>query len=149
MQHIYLGSYIVPYPYVLFLLLLPFEVPKIASLFIALLLGVVIDLFCNSSGLHTSSALVAIFSRYYILKYVSPRDGYDAAVQPNVYDMGLQWFITYAGSIIFIHHTYFFYLEAFRFTEFFSVLLRVILSSVSTFLVCYLLQFLFYKNQYK
>lgn len=145
-QNLYLSSYVVPYPYILAILILPFETPRILVLLIGLIIGVSIDLFNSTSGIHASSALLIAFARYYILKYVSPREGYDAGVKPIVYDMGLQWYIIYAGSLILIHHFYFFYLEVFRFSEFFRVLLRIILSSVATFVFCYLLQFLIYRQ---
>ena len=89
------------------------------------------------------------FARYYILKYMSPREGYDAILKPTVDDMGLQWFITFAGSLVLIHHFFFFYLEVFRFSEFFRTFLRSILSSIGTFLFIYLIQFLFFTITYR
>jgi hypothetical protein len=87
------------------------------------------------------------FSRYYVLKFISPREGYDAGVQPTTEDMGLAWYLSYAGTLVLIHHLFFFYMEAFRFTDFFRTLLRVILSSIGTFGFIYLIQFLFYTNK--
>jgi hypothetical protein len=75
---------------------------------------------------------------------MSPREGYDITLKPTVDDMGLQWYITYAGSLILIHHFFFFYLEVFRFSEFFRTFLKVILSSIGTFVLVYLMQFLVY-----
>jgi hypothetical protein len=146
-QNINLGSYIILLPYVLIIIIIPFETPRLLLLFISFLTGVCIDYFYDSSGLHASACTLMGFSRYYVLKFISPREGYDAGVQPTVEDMGLAWFLSYAGTLIIIHHLCFFYLEAFRFTEFFRTLLRVILSSVGTFAFIYLLQFLFYRNK--
>lgn len=143
-QHIQLGTYIILLPYILSIILLPFETPKMVLLFSSFLLGVCIDYFYDSSGLHASACTLMGFSRYYVLKFISPREGYDAGVQPSVDDMGLAWFLSYAGTLVVIHHLFFFYLEAFRFTEFFRTLLRVVLSSIGTFGLIYLLQFLFY-----
>ena len=89
------------------------------------------------------------FARYYVLKFVSPRDGYDVVVQPTIEDMGLEWYVKYAGVLIFVHHLLFFYFEVFRFDEFFRTLFRVILSSIGTFLLVYLIQFLFYSKRKK
>lgn len=87
------------------------------------------------------------FSRYYVLKFISPRDGYDVGVQPIVKDMGLAWFLSYAGTLVVIHHFFFFYLEVFRFSEFFRTFSRAVLSSIGTFILIYLLQFLFFTNR--
>lgn len=146
-QNINLSSYIIPLPYVLFIILLPFETPKLLLLIISFILGCTIDVFHNSSGLHASACTVMGFSRYYLLKFMAPREGYDAALKPIVDDMGLQWFITYAGGLILIHHFFFFYLEVFRFSEFLRTFIRVILSSISTFVLIYLFQFLFYTKR--
>lgn len=143
-QNINLTSYVILLPYVMVILMLPFETNKMIVLFVSFLLGVCIDYFYDSSGLHAFACTLMGFSRYYVLKYVSPRDGYDVGVNPTVEDMGLAWFLSYAGILIFIHHLFLFYLEVFRFSEFFVTLFRVVLSSIGTFGLIYLIQFLFY-----
>lgn len=145
-QNIRLGSYIILFPYVLFILLLPFETNKLWVLFLSFVTGLVIDMFYDTAGLHAATCTIIGFSRYYILKLLSPREGYDAGLKPTIDSMGPIWFITYSGIIIFIHHLFFFYLEIFRFSEFFRTLLRVILSSVGTFSLVYIIQFLFNSN---
>jgi hypothetical protein len=146
-QNINLGSYIIMLPYVLIILVLPFETPRLLLLFLSFLVGIVIDFFYDTSGLHASACTLMGFGRYYVLKFISPRDGYEAGVQPTVEEMGQAWFLSYAGTLILLHHFLFFYLEAFRFSEFFRTFLRVILSSVGTFVLIYLIQFLFYTNR--
>lgn len=143
-QNINLSSYVILLPYVLVILMLPFETSKLLVLFSSFLLGVCIDYFYDSSGLHAFACTLMGFSRHYILRYVSPREGYDAGVKPTVEDMGIAWFLSYAGTLVLIHHLFLFYLEVFRFSEFFSTLLRVILSSIGTFGLIYLIQFLFF-----
>lgn len=145
-QNIRLGSYIILLPYVLFLLLLPFETPKLTVLAIAFFTGLTVDLFYDSAGVHAATCTLIGFLRYYILKLLAPREGYDAGLKPTIDSMGAVWFVTYAGLIIFIHHLFFFYLEIFRFSEFFRTLLRVILSSIGTFSLVYVIQFLFNTN---
>ncbi len=145
-QNINLSGYIILLPYVMIILMMSFETPKLVVLFTSFLLGVCIDYFYDSSGLHASACTIMGFARYYVLKYVAPRDGYDVGVKPTVEDMGLEWFIRYAGTLILIHHFFLFYLEIFRFSEFFYTLLRVILSSIGTLSLIYLIQFLFFSN---
>jgi hypothetical protein len=146
-QNINLGGYIILLPYVLIIVVLPFETPRLLLLGVSFLVGVIIDFFFDSSGLHASACTIMGFSRYYVLKFISPREGYDAGVQPTTEDMGLAWYLTYAGTLVLIHHLFFFYLEAFRFSDFFRTLLRVILSSIGTFGFIYLLQFFLYKTK--
>jgi hypothetical protein len=146
-QNVNLGSYIILLPYVMWILLLPFETNKQLVMVSAFGIGVCIDYFYDSSGLHACACTLMGFSRHYILKYVAPRDGYDSGVKPTIEDMGLGWFVRYAGTLIVIHHFALFYLEIFRFSEFFLTLFRVILSSAGTFGFIYIIQFLFYNGR--
>ena len=145
-QNIRLGSSIILFPYILFILLLPFETPKLVVLLAAFVTGLVIDMFYDTAGVHTAVCVFIGFLRYYILRLLSPREGYEVGFSPTLHSMGSVWFITYAATIIFIHHFCFFYMEIFRFSEFFRTLLRVILSSIGTFCLVYVIQFLFYSS---
>lgn len=145
-QNIRLGSSIILFPYVLFILLLPFETPKLLVLILSFFIGIIIDMFYDTAGIHAAACTVIGYLRYYILKIVSPREGYDVGLSPTISSMGTIWFITYSLSIIFIHHLFIFYIEIFRFNEFFRTLLRVILSTIGTFIFVYIIQFLFYKT---
>lgn len=95
-------------------IVLPFETNRLVVLFSSFFLGVCIDYFYDSSGLHAFACTVLGFARYYVLKYIAPREGYDEGVQPNVSDMGLEWFIRYAGTMILIHH---FFLSIWKFSD--------------------------------
>jgi hypothetical protein len=130
----------------MWIIMLPFETNKLIVLFTSFLMGVSIDYFYDSSGLHAFACTMMGFSRHYVLKYISPREGYDAGVEPTIEDMGLEWFLRYAGTLVVIHHFFLFYLEIFRFSEFFSTLFRVILSSAGTVGLIYLIQFLFFST---
>lgn len=148
-RNINLGTYFILLPYVMFILLLPFETPRLLILLFSFLIGITIDMFYSTPGLHASACTAMGFGRYYVLKFISPREGYDVVVQPTISDMGLEWFIKYAGVLIVIHHFLFFYMEVFRFSEFFRTFFRSLLSSVGTFMIIYLIQFLFFANRSK
>lgn len=145
-QNINLTGYVILLPYILVIIILPFETNKLIVLFTAFLLGVCVDYFYDSSGLHAAACTVMGFSRHYVLKYIAPRDGYDIGVKPTIEDMGLEWFLRYAGTLVLLHHFFLFYLEIFRFSEFFQTFLRVLLSSVGTLGLIILIQFLFFNN---
>lgn len=145
-QNIHLGSYIILLPYVLIILLFPFDTPKFVLLVGSFFVGLTVDAFYDTVGLHAAACTLMAFSRYYLLKFIAPRDGYEQGLEPNIDDMGPAWFITYAGSLIFIHHFFFFFLEVFRWNEFFRTFFRILLSSIGTFAFIYVIQYLFYKT---
>jgi hypothetical protein len=145
-QNVNLSGYIILLPYVIWILLLPFEANKILVMCSAFVLGVCVDYFHDSSGLHAGACTLMGFSRHYVLRYTAPREGYETGAEPTIDVMGIEWFTRYAGTLILFHHFYLFYLEIFRFSEFFHTLLRVILSTAGTFGFVYLIQFLFFST---
>ncbi|MEZ4999601.1 MAG: rod shape-determining protein MreD [Bacteroidales bacterium] len=132
MDNIQFSGYINPYVYVLFIILLPFEIPSWLLLLLAFVTGMTIDLFSGTPGLHTSATLVAGFIRPYLLRLIAPREDYEQGVIPGIRSYGLRWFVIYASVLVIIHHFFLFYIEVFRFTFFFATLLRVILSALFT-----------------
>ena len=147
LNNIELGGHINPYLYILFIFWLPFEMSPWITLLLGFLLGFFVDMFTGTFGLHTAATLFLTYCRPFVLKLLSPREGYEFGLRPNIQDMGLNWFLTYSGILIFLHHSALFYLEAFRFSEFFSILLRVFLSSVFTLVLVTLSQFLTYREK--
>ena len=131
-NNIQFSGYINPYVYLMFILLLPVEIPSWLLLFLSFATGMIIDLFSGSPGMHTSATLLAGFVRPFVLRLLSPREGYESGSNPSMVVSGFKWFFFYTLVMVLIHHTALFYLEVFRFTDFFRTLLRVLLSSVFT-----------------
>lgn len=147
LNNIQLSGYINPYLYILFIMMLPFEAPVWIVLLSSFMMGLLIDMFTDTSGLHASVCVFIAYIRKPILRFISPREGYDAAAIPSLSYLGFGWYIWYAGLIVFIHHITFFYLEAFRFTEFFKTLWRALCSGTFTLLFIFIYQYLTLKPQ--
>lgn len=143
LNNIQFSGYINPFLYVLFILMLPFEAPKWLVLFASFLIGLGVDMFSDSIGIHAAASTFMGFCRPYVLNIIKPRDGYEFNTQPTIRDMDVRWYITYSGILVFLHHFVFFYIEIFRINEFFSILTRVVLSSFFTILLIILAQLLF------
>jgi hypothetical protein len=140
------SGYINPYIYVLFILLLPFETPKWLLLITAFLLGFIMDIFSNTPGMHTAATVFMAFIRPYVLNFISPRDGYESGTFPRIFYYGVNWFTKYAFILILAHHFVLFYIEIFRFGNFFSTFLRVLLSTVFSLIFIVLSQFFVYRR---
>ena len=146
LNHIDFNGYINGYLYVLFILLLPFETPKWLLLLAAFVMGLSVDIFCQTLGVHAFATVTMVYIRPYLLGIIAPREGYEAGTQPNINTFGLEWFIRYAVIMVLIHHFVLFYTETFKFHQFFSTFLRVILSSVFTIILIILSQLLILKR---
>lgn len=142
-DHIDLANgWVVPYLYVLFILMLPLDTPPWAAMTSGFLAGLVMDFFGSTPGMHASACTLMAFARVLMLRAMAPREGYDPGLRATVSDMGLAWFITYAGTLVLVHHLWFFYIEVFRFDAFFVTLLRALASTAATLVLCLLAQLL-------
>lgn len=146
LDQIQLGGLFNPYVYVLFVLALPFETPRWLLLLGAFLLGMTVDIFSHTYGLHASACLVMAFLRPFLLDRIAPRDGYEFGVKPTLQQLGLSWYLSYATILILAHHLWLFILELYSFSEFFYTLLKVILSGAFTLSIILLIQYISYKQ---
>ncbi|HNQ13846.1 MAG TPA: rod shape-determining protein MreD [Bacteroidia bacterium] len=135
LNNIELSGYINPYLYILFILLLPVQMSGLMVLSLAFVLGLVIDVFSNTPGMHAAASVITAFVRPTWLKMIAPRDGYESDAVPGIQNFTLTWFLLYASILILVHHLALFYIEVFRFSNFFQTLFRVFSSSIATLLL--------------
>ncbi len=144
LNNIQFAGYLNPFLYVLFILMFPFDIPKPILLIASFITGLFIDMFSNTMGMHASACVFLAFVRPYVLRYIEPRGGYEHDSTPSIKDMGLNWYFSYAGVLVFLHHLVLFYLEMFRLSEFFTTFYRVVLSSCFTLLLILLSQYIIF-----
>jgi rod shape-determining protein MreD len=147
LRNIELGMFLNPFLYVLFILMLPFETPRTLLLVLGFAMGITIDMFYDTQGMHAAATVFMAFCRPSILKLFSPRDGYEFGVKPTIQYLGVPWFISYAGILIVLHHLALFFIEVFHFSEIFFTSLRALTSSAATLLLVTVSQFLFYRGR--
>ncbi len=145
-NNIQFSGLINPYIYILFIILLPFELAGGLLLLLAFFTGLTMDLFMNTPGVHVMACLVAAFFRPRILDALSPRDGYETGSKPRIHYYGMLWFLKYAFLIITIHHIVLFYTEIFRWSDFFITLFRALLSSVFTLIIIIISQYFVFRR---
>jgi hypothetical protein len=146
LNNVEFGGYVVPFLYVVFILALPFEAPSWLVLILGFALGISIDAFTSTMGMHTGATVVMAFCRAYLLKLVSPRGGYDFNAKPNVQFMGLRWYLLYAFILVLFHHLFLFYVESFKITQFFYTFGRAISSTIFTMALILIVQLFNYKS---
>lgn len=132
--------------YVAFILLLPLELGSLSLILVAFVIGFSIDLFYDSLGINAAASVFIGFLRPYWLKIVTPRGGYEEIEIPSLKTMDFEWFLIYALPLIFVHHLILFFLEAGGFDLFFFTSSKVLFSSILTFFIIVLTQYLFYKK---
>jgi rod shape-determining protein MreD len=139
-NHIRLGGYVHPYIYLIFIMLLPFNTPKWQLLVLGFVLGLTIDLFTGTPGLHAGATTLMSFCRPSIIKLVTGNQKFENITEPNLGQLGGIWILRYVFCMVFVHHFALFILESFSFRLMGQVLLRILLSvPVSIFLIMMIL----------
>jgi hypothetical protein len=129
--------------YIAYLLLLPVETNPLWLMFIGFGMGLFIDMFYDSAGIHASASVAVMYIRNFWLARVTPQGGYDSGAVPGIAADGVQWFLIYATPMVFIHHTLLFFIEVGGFQYFGFTLLKVIFSTLYTMIVILVVQYLF------
>ncbi len=144
LNNIQFSGYVNPYLYVLFILLLPFETPKWLLLILAFFLGFCVDIFTKTIGMNIAASVFMAFCRPAVIYLLSPKQDFEPGIRPCIRDLGFMWFFAYSLILILLHHLVLFYIEVFRFSEFFSTLYKVTISTAFTLVLVILSQYLFY-----
>ncbi len=145
-NNILIARMIAPFFYILFIILLPFDTPRALLLFLSFLLGLLVDVFTNTPGVHASASLLIGFLRPGILRLISSRETLDSVAAPRVENMSLNWFAGYTAVMVVIHHFFLFFIEAFTFSDVHITLLRIVLSSMLSIVLIVLSQFLIFRK---
>jgi hypothetical protein len=112
--------------------MLPIDINIILALLLGFILGFSVDIFNSTPGINAAATVVVAYCRPFMFRLFSSREENDASQIPTAKNCGTFCFLKYAFSLILIHHTCLFFIEAFTFTNFFQTILRIILSSFST-----------------
>ncbi len=134
-----------PYIYILFIILLPLSTPRYVILILAFLLGLIIDIFSNSLGIHSAASVFIAYLRPLVIRLTSNRED-DKNDYPGLHQNKPAWFVTFVAIMVVMHHLILFYLEVYTFSNFFNTLYRVILSSLFSIVIIVLSQFLVFRE---
>lgn len=140
-----LFGYLNPKVYPLFILTLPPKINRALLLFIAFGLGLTIDVFENSGGVHASATLFLAFVRPLLLRIITT-PGSNDVTKLNLGFLGIPKFISYMIPAILLHHLWLFTLEAFTFNNYYLVLYETLISSAFSILLIFTLELLFNRN---
>jgi rod shape-determining protein MreD len=120
-----------PYIYILCLMMMPITLPHSADMIIGAVVGLVMDIFCNSLGIHTASCILLMFIRPYLLGgIVNDKDRLNEQI--SLRTLGMEAMVKYVFILVFIHHLMVFILAAWSWSHIGFVLLETIVSGLIT-----------------
>lgn len=133
LNNINLAGYINPYLYILFIILYPLDGNKGLLIFLSFLLGLAIDIFEDSGGVHAAACAFIAYIRPVVLKY-----SFGVSYEYNsvkIKKAEVMERLTYIASLVFMHNFVMFSLEIFSFGHILLLLKSTLFSGLFTILV--------------
>ena len=127
----------------LFILLLPLRTAKTLVIFLAFVIGISVDFFYDTLGVHASAAVFTGFVRSLVLKLIEPRGAYNMSYSPTIARMGLGWFVQYVSILMFAHIFFYYSVEAFTFVYIVDIVIKTIVSFLASMVFIMIFQLLF------
>ena len=120
-----------PYIYILCLLMMPITLPHSVDMLIGALVGITMDIFCNTLGIHTATCILIMFIRPYLLGViVNDKDRLNEQI--CLRSVGMEALVKYVVILVVLHHLMVFSLAAWSWAHMGFVLLETIVSCVIT-----------------
>ena len=136
-------SYFTIFIYPVFILLLPIRTPTVLVVLLGFLIGLTVDVFYDSLGVHAGASVFSAFIRSTILHLLEPRGGYEVNASPTKSNYGINFFFKYAAIFMFFHIVVYFSLEIFTPVYFNEIFIRTGFSFILSILFVIIYQYLF------
>lgn len=135
-----LFGFLNPYPYILFILLYPVNGSKAGLLLSSFLLGLMLDMFLNSGGSHAVACVTLAYLRPTFFKFSFGLSYEYQTVKIND-RLSPERFSFILISVV-THHLILYLLEVFRFSLILDVLIRTLLTTLFTLILCIIIIYL-------
>ncbi|MDQ6757514.1 MAG: rod shape-determining protein MreD [Bacteroidota bacterium] len=137
-----------PYIYFLFILWLPFKIGRRSLMLLALAIGLVLDYFTKTPGLHAAPCVLIAYLRPFLINVLITQEGVEANYEePSIKSMGFASYFMYVSVLTLIHHAFLFLLEALQFAGVWYFFGKTLLSvAISLFLIL-IAELLFVRKQ--
>lgn len=142
-----LHQFIVPYLYFLFILWLPFNLPRFPLLIIAFVFGLTVDYFTGTMGLHAAACVLIAYVKPFLLNLLIPQETTEQSyIEPSISSMGWAPYSLYVVLLTFIHHFYLVLLEWLQFGDLVYFLGKVTATTGISLLLIFVTEMLFSRN---
>ena len=138
-------GYVSAFPYILFIILYPVNGNKYGLLLSSFFLGIIMDLFCNSGGVHATACVLLAYFRPAFFKFSFGLSYEYQTIRLN--DVLTPERFTFILLSVITHNFTLFILESFQISFILDVLLRTLLSTVFTTISCIILIYLIKPNK--
>lgn len=143
-----LHRFIVPYVYFLYILWLPFNMPRPLLTITGFVFGLTLDFFTKTPGLHAAPCTLIAYVRPFLINVLIAQEGADKNYRsPSVRSMGWAPYTTYVVILTLLHHIYLVFLEWMQFGSMWDFAGKVVGTSAISILLIMLTELLFYRKE--
>lgn len=122
--------------YPLWIMLLPFKLPRPLLMVLAFVMGFLVDIFYDSPGVHAATLVFMAYAREFILRILEPEIGFDLDQPFSLKRLGILWYVAYASLFMIIHLFIYFSIEVFSYVYFYEIMMSTISSLIfSVFII--------------
>lgn len=144
-NHINFFGYINPYIYIIFIFLFPIRDSRLILLLVSFILGMLVDMFSDSGGVHAAAAVSLAYARPILLKTSFGMSYEHHSIKFSNTEIGsLLTYITF-GTLV--HHFILFTFEIFNISNILLILKKTLFSSIFTIILSLLIIILFSRNR--
>lgn len=133
-----------PYVYIVFILIAPMNIDRSLFLILSFLLGLTIDMFGDSGGVHAAACLITAFFRSVALRFVFGLSFEFQTIKLSKVRFG-ELFM-YVTLMVFLHHLVLFSLEIFNLSHILIILKKTLFSSLFTIFITLMVMMLLRRN---
>jgi rod shape-determining protein MreD len=141
LNHINFLGYVNPYLYILFIISFPLDGNRSLLIFLSFLLGLSIDLFGDSGGVHAAASVFIAYLRSPILKF-----SFGVSYEYNMIRIDKAPLIerlTYISLMVLVHHLVLFILEIFSLSHILLLLKSTLFSGIFSVILIFCTLLLF------
>lgn len=138
-------GYINPYVYILFIAFFPVGKDRLLLIFLSFVLGLTIDMFLDSGGIHAAASVCIAYARPVLLKSAFGTMYEHQSVKFDSINLGQT--ITYIALLTLVHHVVLFSLEVFNPSKVILILKKTLFSGIFTILLCVIISIIFNRRK--
>jgi hypothetical protein len=143
LNHLDFATYLKPQLFILILINLPPYLNKSVQMLLGFGLGLAADLFVSTPGIHASACMILILARFAFINRYEMEEVIANRDSLGINNTGLSKYLVLSGILVLVYHLYVFGLESLGAVNYVNYLLTVIISSITTYSLILLLQFLY------
>jgi hypothetical protein len=143
-----LHQFITPYLYFLFILWLPFSIPRFALLVVSFFFGLTLDYFMGTPGLHAAPCVLIAYLRPFLINLLISQEGQELNyAEPSIKSLGFAPYALYVLIFTFVHHFYLVLIEWLQFGDILYFLGKVTATTAISLLLIFITEMLFFRKQ--